>query len=80
MGSEHCILVVDDGLKMVRTLSMILDLAGYATEFVHSGLAMRTRVANTSYGCVLSDIRMAGVNSVDSVKLSRTNSRTCPLC
>ena len=74
------ILVVDDDRSMARTLVAILRLKGYKTDIAHSGLEALDRVAVTCFCCVLSDIKMPGMNGVDRSGPSRPGAWTFLLC
>jgi two-component system response regulator HydG len=58
------ILVVDDDYSMAKTLSDILRIKGYLPRIAHSGDEALRCVAEHAFDCVLSDIRMPGMDGV----------------
>jgi DNA-binding NtrC family response regulator len=62
------ILIVDDDRQMVRTLSDIVRLQGWAPDGAHSGEEAVEAVKKQNYQAVLMDVRMAGINGVDAFK------------
>ena len=65
MSEELRILVVDDDRRMARTLVDIFKVEGYEAEVAHSGPEALERVAQGDVDCVLTDVRMPGVNGVE---------------
>lgn len=65
MDDRLNILVVDDDHSMAKTLTDILRVKGYAAEAAHSGTEALEKVAEVSFDCVLSDIKMPGINGVE---------------
>lgn len=66
------ILFVDDDQKMAKTLKDIFMFKGYGAETAHSAEEALDKIQRGQVDCVLSDIRMHGVNGVDlyrSIKL-----------
>ena len=59
------ILIVDDDRMMARTLRDIFRVKGYQAEVAHSGSEALERVEQEPVDCVLSDIKMPGVNGVE---------------
>lgn len=59
------VLIVDDNQMMVKTLQDIFRLKGYDTEAAYSGPEALAKIDAETFACVLSDIRMPGVNGVD---------------
>jgi two-component system, NtrC family, response regulator HydG len=59
------ILIVDDDQRMTRTLSDILSVAGYNAEEAHSGEEALEKIDAQSIDCVLTDVRMPGMNGVE---------------
>jgi CheY-like chemotaxis protein len=59
------VLVVDDDPFMARTLCDILRLEHYEADTAFSGPEALRKMAAVSYGCVVSDIRMPGMNGLE---------------
>ncbi|MBN1488151.1 MAG: response regulator, partial [Anaerolineae bacterium] len=64
MDTRLNILVVDDDIMMAKTLHDILKLKGYNVEVAHSGVEALKKVAETSFDCVLSDIKMPEIDGI----------------
>lgn len=58
------ILVVDDDLNMRRTLADILSISGHLVEISASPLDGLALLEKAAFDCVISDIRMPGMNGV----------------
>lgn len=69
--SGRRLLVVDDDMQMVRTLCDILALEGWDTVGVHSGQAALEAVGREPFDAVLMDVRMPGINGVDTFRAMR---------
>jgi two-component system, NtrC family, response regulator HydG len=58
------ILIVDDDDQMTHTLADILVLKGYTPVVVASGAAALDQIGQFPFACVLTDIRMPGMDGV----------------
>ncbi len=65
MNQNTRILIVDDDRRMTRTLSDILTLAGYVTVEAWSGPEALEKARTGQFDCVLTDIRMPGMDGVE---------------
>jgi DNA-binding response OmpR family regulator len=65
---DPAVLLVDDDQGIVETLADILALKGYEVARAPSGSAAVAMVRRASYGAVLMDIKMPGLNGVDAMK------------
>ena len=65
MKKKTRILVVDDDLNMAKTLVNILRTKGYRTEGAHTGDEALAFAKENNFDCVLSDIKMPGMNGVE---------------
>ncbi len=86
MSESLRILVVDDDDGMGQTLRDILKYKGYEVEIARSGADALTKVEaslNPSqarpFDCVLSDIRMPGLNGVETYKAIRAKQPDLPV-
>lgn len=59
------ILIVDDDRRMTSTLADILALQGYEITEAFSAAEAIEKVAQVSFDCVLTDIKMPGMNGVE---------------
>src|SRR5690606_9623216 len=65
------VLIVDDDPYMVRTLCDVLRRRGYRTRGVHSGEEAVAVAEEQSWSAVVMDIRMAGMNGVETFRALR---------
>jgi general secretion pathway protein E len=66
------ILIVDDDLGMCETLADILEDKGFTVGTAHDGREAITAMRETSYGLVLIDIMMPGMNGVEALQEIKT--------
>ncbi|MFQ5944076.1 MAG: response regulator [Anaerolineales bacterium] len=64
MNEPLHILIVDDDRRMARTLADILQVKGYRARSAYSGSEALETLRETSFDCVLSDIRMPDMDGV----------------
>lgn len=65
MNDRTRVLIVDDDRTIVRTLVDILEIKGFEAEAAHSGPDALKKVAEFSFDCVVTDVRMPEVNGVE---------------
>jgi two-component system response regulator HydG len=65
MNQKLKILIVDDDHRMTRTLSDILSMSGHTVAEAWSGAEALARINAESFDCVLTDVRMPGMNGVE---------------
>lgn len=65
MNPKLRILIVDDDKRVTRTLSDILTLSGYETEEAWSGTDALEKIGAQAFDCILTDVRMPGMNGVE---------------
>jgi two-component system response regulator HydG len=65
MNSKLRILIVDDDQRMTRTLADIFSLSGHTSVQSYSGLDALAKLNAQSFDCVLTDVRMPGMNGVE---------------
>jgi two-component system, NtrC family, response regulator HydG len=65
MNPKLKILIVDDDQRMGHTLGDILRLAGHEITEAHSGPQALGEVQTRSFDCVLTDVRMPGMDGVE---------------
>jgi two-component system response regulator HydG len=68
MKPKASILLVDDDKDMTETLSDILTDMGYHVETANNGLEAIEKVKTHAFDTVLLDIKMPGINGVDTFK------------
>jgi len=65
MNPKLRILIVDDDLRMTRTLADIFSLAGHTAVEASSGVSALAKLGTQAFDCVLTDVRMPGMNGVE---------------
>ena len=75
MSDRFRILIVDDDKRMAKTLKDILIIKGYEADVAYSGSQTLEKAAETRFACILSDIKMPGINGVE---LYRVIKKTYP--
>ena len=75
MGQKLRILIVDDDERMTRTLADIFSIAGHQPVEANSGPQALELARSQPFDCVLTDVRMPGM---DGVELHRQLQQTLP--
>jgi len=65
MERKLSILIVDDDRRMARTVGDILKVKGYQAETAFSGSEALKKIKETHFDCVLTDVKMPGINGVE---------------
>ncbi len=68
MGGEANILVVDDNVSLLKTLSFILKRKGYAVTMAADGQEAVNEVMQRAFDIIFMDIKMPGMNGVEAYK------------
>src|SRR4051794_17384025 len=61
----HRVLLVDDELNMRITLAALLEMEGFEVVEAENGEEALRLVAEQSFDCVLTDVRMPGISGVE---------------
>jgi two-component system response regulator HydG len=69
MGETVKVLVEDDDRQMVKTVCDILKIKGFATAFAFSGKDAVGMVREEKPDCVLMDIKMPGIDGVQTLRM-----------
>lgn len=69
LGTKLKILIVDDNKKLCKNLSDILEFKGYEVVMVYDGYQAIEAVKKGKFNVVLMDVRMPGINGVDTLKI-----------
>ncbi len=65
MNQKLRILIVDDDRRMTHTLADILSMAGHTAVEAASGPEALVKVRTQTFDCVLTDVRMPGMDGVE---------------
>lgn len=79
MSEKLKVLVVDDDRRMVKTICDILHLKGYEALPAYSGEEAMNKLKDEGPDCVLMDLRMPGMNGVETLKMIRDLSPDTPV-
>jgi len=64
MSDKLRVLIVDDDPRMAKTLKDILTVKDYEADVARSGPEALEKMAEARFDCLLSDIKMPGINGV----------------
>lgn len=73
MRNKASVLIVDDDKEMTETLSDILTELGHHVEVANDGLKAIEKVKAQPFDVILMDIRMPGINGVETYKEVKKN-------
>jgi signal transduction histidine kinase/FixJ family two-component response regulator len=78
--ARPCIMVVDDEVRMCESLDRLLSAEGYrVATFVDPGLAVRALEGEERFDCVVTDLRMPGMDGMDILRKSRSRDALAPV-
>lgn len=69
MDERVKVLVVDDDLRLTRTMHDILEIKGYKAAEAHTGEEALERIASDPPDFVLMDLRMPGLDGIETLKI-----------
>jgi two-component system response regulator FixJ len=78
MGSDVRIHVVDDDAAMRDSLAFLLESAGFQAELYDGAQPLLAALPDLA-GCVLTDIRMPGMDGLELLRLIRASGRNVPV-
>ncbi|OYY82220.1 MAG: Fis family transcriptional regulator [Hydrogenophilales bacterium 17-64-11] len=73
------ILLVDDQKSLRRSLSLMLQGAGFETDEAESGEGALSRLGNQKYDLVITDLRMDGMSGVDLLREIKRENPALPV-
>lgn len=79
MEKKLKILVVDDDRRMVKTICDILEFKGYETEQAYCGEEAVEKAKEDGLDCVLMDLKMPGIDGVETLKIMKGMKRDLPV-
>jgi two-component system response regulator FixJ len=71
--------VIDDDSAMRDSLDFLLGSAGFNVTLFDSALIFLETLPNLAFGCVVSDIRMPGMDGIDLLRRLKTEPKRLPI-
>lgn len=62
------ILVIDDDHLVVKSLSRLLEVAGYIVKTAESGQEALAKISESKFDLIIADIRMPVMNGVETIQ------------
>lgn len=79
MADKTVVHVIDDDAAMRDSLVFLLDVNGFQTEAFESSNAFLSRAASNAPACIVSDIRMPGMNGIELVRKLKNDGIPSPV-
>lgn len=79
MKDKTRVLVVDDDIRMVKTICDILRVKGYEPVEAYTGEEAVGKVETDGPDCVLMDVKMSGMDGIAALKLIKDRSPDLPV-
>lgn len=79
MTTKGHVYVIDDDPAMRDSLNFLLDSAGFAVTLFDDALAFLEALPALSFGCVLSDVRMPGLDGIELLKRMKAQQSPFPI-
>jgi two-component system, LuxR family, response regulator FixJ len=79
MVSSGKVYVIDDDPAMRDSLNFLLGSAGFEVLLFESALAFLDILPTLDFGCVVSDVRMPGVDGIDLLRRLQADRKTLPV-
>ena len=79
MPDRGKVYVIDDDEAMRDSLNFLLDAANFKVTLFESGLAFLDALPGLEFGCVVSDVRMPGLDGIELLKRMKAGHSTFPI-
>jgi two-component system response regulator FixJ len=79
MSSKAKIYVIDDDAAMRDSLSFLLDAAGFDVALFETAVKFLDALPGLEFGCVVSDVRMPGLDGIELLKRMKSGQSPFPI-
>lgn len=79
MSPNRTIFVIDDDAAMRDSLDFLLGSAGFTVTLFNSALGFLDALPGLGFGCVVSDVRMPGLDGIELLKRLKSDHRELPV-
>jgi two-component system response regulator FixJ len=79
MPSKGKVYVIDDDEAMRDSLNFLLESSGFEVRLFESAQSFLDTLPNLAFGCVVSDVRMPGVDGIELLKRMKMESSPFPI-
>src|SRR5579872_7465479 len=79
MPGKGKVYVIDDDAAMRESLDFLLDAAGFDVKLFEAAQKFLDALPNLGFGCVVSDVRMPGLDGIELLKRMKSDQSTYPI-
>ncbi|MCG2625295.1 response regulator transcription factor FixJ [Bradyrhizobium sp. WYCCWR 13023] len=79
MTTNGLVYVIDDDEAMRDSLNFLLDSSGYSVTLFDDAQRFLDALPGLAFGCVLSDVRMPGIDGIELLKLMKAQHSPFPI-
>jgi two-component system response regulator FixJ len=79
MTTKGHVYVIDDDAAMRDSLNFLLDSAGFGVTLFDDAQAFLDALPGLSFGCVVSDVRMPGIDGIELLKRMKAQQSSFPI-
>ncbi len=79
MPSKANVYVIDDDEAMRDSLNFLLDSSGFTVRLFETAQSFLDKLPELSFGCVLSDVRMPGIDGIELLKRLKAQNSSFPI-
>ena len=79
MAGKAKVYVIDDDEAMRDSLQFLLESSGFDVTLFDSAQGFLDALAGLAFGCVVSDVRMPGIDGIELLKRMKAARSSCPI-
>jgi two-component system response regulator FixJ len=79
MSLSRAVYIIDDDAAMRDSLDFLLGSAGFEVTLFDSAVSFLEALPGLGFGCVVSDVRMPGLDGIDLLKRLKQDHKTLPI-